>query len=221
MKLTQDQIDEANQSSKLFYALRKDTPGKFWELNCKSPLDDAQALKSVSNVLNLDPTDPMVAIACQHIRLGKVSGSHHLVIPYPIPKPRDLPDGSNLGLWIDIRQILVWNPATDVFHLLGDDTPQLFGNHATGALYGHPKQFLQYWYRNIAQHLELIKIRSAQKWKSVPKMTDVCPGALLIGPPPDIPWPIPDMPRKLTVTDLDPKVINRSIVKAANLPWVK
>ena len=218
IQLSQAEIDERNELSSFFYNLRKETPGRFWEFQCKSPLDSEQALKSMSKVLNLDATDDMVPVAIKHIKLGKIDNVYHIVVPYPIPEEKEWPDGSNRGLWIDIEQVLIWNPKTDHWTIMGDDAPQLFGN-LNPVVFGHPKRFLQEWASARAIQLEHIRIRSAQKWSVTPTESDVCPGSLIVGDLNKIPWPISEMDKSIRCYGIDPKKVNQSILKSANLPF--
>ena len=224
-KLSPDEIASRNAISTFYYQLKKDTPGKFWQFDCKSPATDERAKKAIFKVMQLDPDDAMASIAISHIKLGKIDDAYHIVVPYPIPEPKDWPDGSNLSLWIDVEQVLAWNPKADTWHIMGDVNPDLFGAFTPDAgygepkIYGHPRRYLQEWARNRAIQLEHIRIRTAQKWQSIPKERDVCPGVLMVGDVSKIPWPLHDMPRKITCIETDAKKVGNSILKYADLPW--
>lgn len=228
LRLSQEEIDERNRISSIWFSLRKDTPATFWYKSCKSPLEYDSVKNLVAKALDLDPNDTYTPLATWFMRLGKVDEQLSFVIPYPAPKLSSLQTGEIYAPWAGIDQVLIWNPKTDFFEIMGDPQAQIFGGFPEtdrgtqqNMVFSHPKRFLQEWARNIAIQQEHIRIRQNQKWTSIPDELDVCPGALIVGELSKIRWPIHAMPRDLVGVDVDNRAVNQSILKSANFPFVR
>ena len=225
LRLSQAEIDEANALSTFQYALRKETPGKFWATKCLSPVKHPSVLKAICKALSLDPDDPAILPAIRHIHVGKPTDSEpYLVIPYPIPLPKLWPDGKTRRLWLEIEQVLIWNPANNHVEIMGDKQAQLYGTinrdlPETHKVWAHVKPFLQAWASALAIQ-DGIKTRvDDDQWAHPFRERDVVPGALIIGKPDKIRWPIQTMPDNIKCVGIDAKIINHAILKSARLPW--
>lgn len=225
LRLSQEEIDRQNAISAFHFACKKDTPQKFWA-QCVSPLERQPIHDAICRALNLSLDDPAVSLAISHMRIGKVNDAHQIVVPYPIPLSRVQPDGTTMRHWLDVDQVLIWNPKTDKAKILGDKQAQLFGAikrdyPETHHIYGHPRKFLQDWCSNLARMHTKISQSQGKKWEVSVTEHDVICGALAVGPIHEIRFPISKLPRSIQAIEIDAKKVNSQILKCANLPFVR
>lgn len=201
-----------NILSAYWFAQDKDTPGKtWWNATAQHP--------AIFRAMRIDPADPASVYAIAHLRITRIDGAPFILAAYPTPRilgPLDLD-------WLEIDQVLAWNPVTDQAHILSDPNPQLFGplNDDQAAIHASPFAYLRSWCEARARFFVEWQGSHGQAWRGVPNEPDLAPGALMVGRANDIPWCPSAMPDALQVHGIDPTIINKAILRAARLPFAR
>lgn len=189
--------------------ISRETPAKkWWNLPFDHPL--------IGRALRLDRTQPGATYALAPFRYLK-SGDRHLILAaYPCPHifaPIDYD-------WLGIETVLAWEPATDKVKVLTDNRPQLFGrlSEEDNTVFADPRAFFTAWMRARAWYASARQQAAYSRWNAIPPEIDLLPGALMIGDPEAIHWPTTTMPRHLQCVGIEPKRVNRAILKSARLP---
>lgn len=198
-----------NALSIYWHSLSKDCPGKvWWSLNFSHP--------AVYRALRIDPTDHGAVYACAPLRLYKGDAGVRILAAYPAPRMLDEPDPD----WLGIEAVIAWNPVDDTAEVMGDKTPQIVGNLSDEAnvIFASPRAFFQRWAMNRARYLVMREMAKGQAWNRPPQENDEAPGVLMIGAPNEIRWRPSAMPADIACSGVDPKTINRELLKAARLP---
>lgn len=196
----------------LWQAEARDTPAKRWaNANPRHP--------TVCKFLRLDPTDPYVPYATHPFRVGQDpdTGKARILVAWPCPRLIDEQD-DHLG----IQQVLSWAPVANTVEILGDPEPQLAGafpSYEEGTLFADPFAFFRAWVEARAMWAVDWLASKDQAWRSRPAETDLVPGCLMVGSIERIRWAPSDLPANLTCVGVDPRALNKAIVKAARLPF--
>ncbi len=187
--------------------LAEPTPARlWWHLPCDHP--------AVARALRIDASTTEAWFAMLPFRYFKQEAegepTRHLILAaHPAP---------DIGAmdWLDIETVLAWEPATGRYDVVGFDAPQLVGRitEMDNIAFGDPRAFFTAWAALRAQYLAA---RNSQPGYDGP-IPDLTPGALIVGDPDKIAWPIYTMPPRFTCTGIDPKRVNRAILKFAKLP---
>lgn len=200
-----------NSLSEYLFALKKDAPGKVW-WNAGH-----ETRAPVYRALRIDPGDTGAAYATTPFRLTQIEGRWLILAAYPAPAIFDpAPD------WLDIETVLAWEPNSDAVEVLGDDAPQLVGRLTDDAntIYASPRIFFQSWAIRRARFFVQRQTTQGRDWHIVAQEGDDTPGALVIGAFAKIRLNPSAMPETVLCDGLDPKELNRAIMRAARLPRV-
>lgn len=206
--LTDDQII-SNCAIQYDRALAKDCLAKTWFM--AEPSHPA-----VYRALKIDPADPAAWYAAAPFRLVKFNGEHVILAAWPAPKMlSDYADD-----WLEIETVMVWDPVKNRVTIPEDISAQLVGAWPTqgpARLFGTPFAF----FRAIAEEraalfTQVVRARKAH-WLSDP-VEMVAPGMLLVGTLKEIRLPVSAMPRDLECVGVDPREVNKVIMRCAALP---
>lgn len=205
------QPDALNPLFAKLHARSKDSPAKtWWHAEAMHP--------AIFRALRMDRAETGAIYAAAAFRLHRDPDGARILAAFPAPRilaPHDNDD------WLDIEAVLSWNPVDDTAVVVGDAEPQLIGRHDTGQeaahIYASPFAFLRAFAESRAQWFVLWAIQHGH-WKRRPVEPDLTPGFLLLGDPDEVRWPVHAMPRDLFCHGVDPKTVNRSILRQARLP---
>lgn len=191
------------------FSLDKPCPARMW---WKLPHDHA----AIARALRVDRSEFLTWYALAPFRYIKRGDRHLILAAYPCPRtfaPIDMD-------WLGIETVLAWEPTTGRVTNLTDDRPQMFGplTETDNTIYADPRAFFTGWMRKRAWYVMARLEASKSPWSAKPAEKDVLPGALMIGEAEDIHWPIPLMPKRINAVGIDPKRLNRAILKSAAVP---
>jgi hypothetical protein len=187
----------------------RDTPAKaWWHLPFNHP--------AIGRALRIDRTQPGATYALAPFRYLKDGDRHLILAAYPCPHVFAPIDHD----WLGIETVLSWEPATGKVEVLTDKRPQLFGQltEDDNTVFADPRAFFTAWMRARAWYASARQQAFNARWHAVPPERDTLPGALIVGDPDAIHWPTVTMPRHLQCVGIDPKRVNRAILKSASLP---
>lgn len=229
-------LEMHNFCSSYVYRLKKDTPAKRWWHAKGNPNDKegwhGRARKhyaAIARAMRIDPKDDGAQYALLPFHVMRDEDDRAFIgVAWPCPRNFIPMDPNHLC----IRYVLAWYPTTGEFRVMGDDNPQLFGNldcpraqlmrsgddEPPGNLYGDPLPFFQDWARRRARWLTQWREAKNKKWHVTPRELDECPGSLVVGDIDKVRWNAIDMPDAFACIGLDPKAVNRAILRSANLP---
>jgi hypothetical protein len=202
-----DMID--NSVSEYLYALRKDCPGKTWwnaDFVNRAP---------VYRALRINQEEEGAGYAITPFRVHNLNGRWLILAAYPAPHVFEpTPD------WFEIDTVIAWDPNSDAASLLGDPVPQLAGNLTEQAnqIHASPRAFFQAWAMRRAQFATQRQTAQERRWHISPRERDDVPGALLIGELAKVRLNPSDMPAHIECVGVDPKELNKAIMRAARLP---
>lgn len=189
--------------------LAKDGPAKtWWNLEFDHP--------AIARALRIDPAESSAWYALAPFRYAKIDDRHLILAAHPAPKVFEDPDLN----WLGIETIIAWEPTTNAVMVLGDDQPQIVGKvtDLDATIYADPRAFLTAWMRQRAWYFTARLQAMGRKFAAIPAESDLLPGALIIGDPERISWPIYTMPDRFTCIGIEPRAVNRAILKFAKLP---
>lgn len=189
--------------------IARETPAKMW---WSLPFDHV----AIARALRIDRTQVGATYALAPFRYLRKGDRHLILAAYPCPHifaPIDYD-------WLGIETVIAWEPTTGKVEVLTDNRPQLFGRltDEDNTIFADPRAFFTAWMRARAWYASARQQAVYTKWTAVPPELDVLPGALIIGDPDMIHWPTPTMPRHLQCVGINPKRVNRAILKSASLP---
>lgn len=198
-----------NSLSEYLYALKKDAPGKVW-WNA-----DFENRAPIYRQLRFDPADYGAAYAIVPFRIAKIEDKAVILAAHPTPDTLD-PDPD----WLNIETVFAWDPLTDTAAILSDDVPQLAGKLTDEAhdIYASPRTFFQAWAIRRATFFGRREANKAKDWHVAVREQDQVPGALLIGKLSEARINPFQMPEHIECHGIDPRELNRAILKAARLP---
>lgn len=205
-------IEPMNYLSAYLHAIGKDSAGKTWFYAKRHP--------AIARALRVDPRDAgaIYALAPFKLHVGE-DGKAAILVAYPAL--RELEPAS--ADWLGIETVLAWNPKTGTVSVMGDASPQLVGaftDPAHGTVFADPFAFFRAWIEARAAFYVRRQIAQASEWMAQPIERDAVPGVLMVGAPEQIRWSPATMPQAIACVGVDPKTINRAILKAASLPRV-
>lgn len=172
---------------------------------------------AIGRALRIDRTQVGATYALAPFRYFKDESGRHLILAaHPCPQvfvPADLD-------WLGIETIVAWEPTTGKVEVLTDDRPQLFGRltEDDNTVFDDPRAFFTAWMKARAWYSSARQQAASAKWSATPPERDVLPGALIIGDAEAVHWPTVTMPRHIQCVGIDPKRVNRAILKSASLP---
>ncbi len=196
-------------------ALAQDTPARqWWSAPATHP--------AVGRALGIDRTQEGGAFGIHPFRLMKVDDLNHVAAPWPCPRvfgPMDIS-------WLDIQQVIAWNPVTNAVQIIGDTQAQIVGRFdsyfaktGTGYLFGNVRTFFQSWAQSRAQWFIFAKAHLS-KHVDRPQEPDLVPGCLAVGPLKDIRWNLARLPPRIECVGIDTCAVNAAILRSARLPRV-
>lgn len=216
--LTDEQVD-ANAAMLYERETERMSPAKRW---FHAPTDRAPVYRA----LRLDPADPAAPYAVLPFRLAKNDEDQWRIFaawPCPLtfcPAGEDNWTGDD---WLGIEHVISWDPNRDTAELVGDSDSMLVGTldeaDKANTIYASPRTFFQGWAIRRAQYLTTRQTTAAH-WSVPPRERDEVPGALLIGDLDKIRLRTADLPAHIETQGIDPKALNRAIIRAAQLPRV-
>jgi len=171
---------------------------------------------AIARALRIDRTQSGATYALLPFRYLKDGDRHLILAAHPCPHafaPTDMD-------WLGIETVIAWEPSTGKVTVLTDDRPQLFG-HLTeddNTVFADPRAFFTAWMRARAWYATARQQAAYSKWAATPPELDMLPGALIVGNPDAIRWPTATMPRHIQCVGIEPKRVNRAILKSASLP---
>jgi hypothetical protein len=200
-----------NSFSEYLFALRKDTPGKLW-WNA-DPVHPA-----TYRALRINPEDFAASYAVAPFRVARIDGQHVILAAHPAPRALDPVDHD----WFGIETVIAWDPIADTAMILGDAAPQLVGRLTPDAntVFSSPRAFFQTWAIRRAQFAMSRRDAAEKRWHVTPTERDEVPGALLIGELGKVRLSPSTLPEHIETVGIDPKDLNRAIMRAARLPRV-
>lgn len=198
-----------NSLSEYMFALRKDGPGKVW-WNA-----DFENRAPIYRQLRFDPADFGAAYAIVPFRIAKIEGKAVILAAHPTPDTLD-PDPD----WLNIETVFAWDPIADTATILGDDVPQIAGALSDEAheIHASPRAFFQAWAIRRAAFYGRREGTKGKDWHVAAREQDEVPGALLIGSLAKAQINPFAMPEHVECHGIDPRELNRAILKAARLP---
>lgn len=198
-----------NTLSEYLWALRKECPGKVW-FDCEA------THPAIARALRIDPGQDGAIYAMAPFRLAKIEERFVILAAYPAP----LVFGTPTPDWFEIEAVIAWEPNADVATVLGDDVPQLVGTLSDDAnqIHSSPRAFFQTWAMRRAQFAIQRQAYAGKAWHTPPVETDLIPGALMVGPVNKIRWNPAAMPPHIECVGVDPREVNKAILRAAYLP---
>lgn len=197
-----------NALSTLLYMRRKETPAKTW-WNCE-PWHPA-----IGRALKIDRTQEGGVFALAPFRLWH-DGERHLVLAAH-PAPRML--GPLDDDWLEIANVIAWDPTTDKASIVGDDNPALVGHFTDreeGTLFASPREFFTAWAIERAQFFARWVAERKGTWAHPAPERDLVPGKLAIGNLDKITWA--GLPRTVHARGINPQALNKAILRQAHLP---
>lgn len=200
-------IDELNEESARAYALSRETPASIW-------WDADPYHPAVGRALRIDRDEEGGVYALAPFRLATIDGQHRILAAYPAPRILGPIDED----WLGITHVIAWDPRTDHAGVLGDGEPQTVGNIERAAIYGSAREFFTAWLRARAEFFVRWQASLNRTWAHGARETDEAPGVVVIGPVDRIPWRPSQMPSDLTCIGIDPRQINRALLRAARIP---
>ena len=198
-------IELTNFISAIDHAHKQDTPAKDW-WHCE-PNHAA-----VYRALGIDPKEEGAFYACLPFRLFHDGEKHVILAAYPCPRvlgPVDMD-------WLDIEDVIAWDPVTDTAELRGVGTDLLAGPEMaeeTNTLFASPREFLTEWAMRRAQFS--VQRQALTEWQDISEH-DVCPGKLAIGDINKIRWS--GLSADFEARGFDIPKLNRAILRGANIP---
>lgn len=209
-----DEIDpEAMQAlSVLWFTEDRDTPAnRWWKAKPFHP--------AIYRFLRVDSADPYAPYACAPFRVfvDPDTGKARILAAYPCPRMIDELDEADV-----IEQVIAWAPQANTATMLGGTGPQLAGgftDREAGAIYADPFTFFRAWVESRAAWAVEYLAAKGKQWRTTPMERDLCPGVLTLGNVDEIAWRPSDMPADLNCVGVDPRAVNRALLKAARLPF--
>ncbi len=202
-------VDCWNYLASYWRDIEADTPAKLWW-----GLDYDHA--AIARALRIDRADPPALYALMPFRYAKIDGRHLILAAYPTPMVFEDADAD----WLNIETVIAWEPTTNTAHVMGDAGPQLVG-HVTETdptVFADPRAFFTAWLRQRAWYYGARQEASQRQFAAIPAEPRLLPGALIVGDPERIAWPIHSMPDRFTCVGIDPRAVNKAILKFAKLP---
>lgn len=202
-------FDAWNDFIATMHARDKDSPAKMWW-----NVDSVHA--AVYRALRIDPADPTARFACEPFRYIKHDGRHVILVAWPTPRILGPIDDD----WLAIEDVIAWDPVSNTATSLVDDHPHIFGafRDDAQALYADPRAFFQAWAMARAQFAVRHRQMRGKDWHAIPQEHDLVPGALVIGDLGRVRWAPSVLPDHIECVGMDPREVNRAILKAARLP---
>ena len=192
----------------MLYARRKDSPAKTW-WDC--PLWHP----AIGRALKIDRQQEGGVFALAPFRLWHDGTRHVILAAHPAPRllgPVD-PD------WLDIADVIAWDPQTDRAATLQDDNPTLIGHFTDreeGTIFGSPREFFTVWAIERAQFFARWCEAMRGEWAHPAPERDLAPGKLAIGNLDKI--RLTGLPATIHARGLNPTALNKAILRQANLP---
>lgn len=203
-------IDDINTISARLYELSKETPAKaWWDADPMHP--------AICRALRLDPAEQGAVFAKAPFRLAHVDDQPVILAAYPAPRCLGPVDGD----WLGVETVLAWNPRTDAVTVMGDGEPHLVGRMEEGVIYGSARDFFTAWLQARAQFFVRWVASRQGAWKHGAIEHDMAPGVLAVGDLNRIRWQPGAMPQDLSCVGVDPRELNRLLLKAARVPRVR
>lgn len=202
-------VDGWNHLSSYWRDIARDGPAKVW---WSLPHDHP----AIARALRIDRSHSCAPYALAPFRYIKRGDRHLILAAHPCPRqftPVDMD-------WLGIETVIAWEPSTGKVNVLTDDRPQLFGRVTddNNTLFADPRAFFIAWMRARAWWATSRIEAAKSPWSAKPAELDMLPGALIVGDPDRIGWPVHTMPRHFECVGIEPKRINRAILKSAGLP---
>ncbi len=201
--------EATNLTAAYTHSISKPCPAKaWWHLPYDHP--------AIARALRIDPSESVARYALAPFRYVKRGERHLILAAWPCPRqftPIDLD-------WLGIEAVIAWEPSTGAVHVVTDDRPQLFGALSDDAavVYADPRAFFTSWAQRRAWFASAYQAAMTSPWSAKPREIDTLPGGLIVGNPEAIHWPTHTMPQRFTTVGIDPRTINRCILKSARLP---
>lgn len=198
-----------NALSIIWHAREKDSPAKrWWNAEPWHP--------AIGRALRINRGEEGGVYALHPFRMAKISGAHHIVAAWPAPLIFDPPSED----WLDVEQVIAWNPLTDTAFVMGDPDARIVGalDDEANEIHASPRAFFQAWAIRRAQFAIRRQASHRSQWDAKPPERDLIPGALMLAKPQDIRWNPAAMPEHITCIGCNPQDINRAILRAARLP---
>jgi hypothetical protein len=205
------QPDWLNPLFALLNARDRDTPARTWW--------HADAMHdAIFRALKIAKQDEGAIFAAAPFRLHRGPDGVRILAAFPAPRilaPHDNDD------WLEIETVLSWNPVTNTAQVVGDPAPALVGaippDTATLQVYGSPFAFFRALVEARAQWF-VSWCNIGGDWRRKPREPDLCPGLLLLGPADKVTWPRHRMPEDIACHNVDPKALNRALIRQARVP---
>lgn len=205
--------EATNLISATLHARAKDSPGKTWFY--------AEAgHAAIFRALRMSPEETGARFAASAFRLHRSDAGPRILVAFPAPQVLNDPHAD----WLGINTVLSWNPVDDIAEVLGDPSPALVGTATTDdstlTIHRSPYAFLRGLVEARAQWFvgwTLI----AGDWRRKPIEPDLSPGLLLIGESDAVRWPLSRMPETIHCAGVDPKALNRALLKQARVPHAR
>lgn len=198
-----------NFVSSYSYQLKQDTPAKrWWNADPKHP--------ATARALRIDPAEHGAFYALYPFRLVQIEGQHLIAAAWPAPCTLTEPNAD----WLDIEAVILWDPVSNTARVEGDEQPDLVGSfhgEDEGTVYGDPREFFRAWAEARAIYFAQWAGSLNKTWSHPTPERDLVPGMLATGPVDAIRWSR-RMPPTLRCVGLDPRAVNRAILKSAHLP---
>lgn len=196
-----------NSLSEWLYALKQKTPAKLW-------WDAEPTHPATARALKIDAAEFGAVYALAPFRIAKVEGKHVILVAMPCPHFFGEPDID----WLRIETVVAWDPRDNTATILGEDDG-LVGRIDRDAttIYGDAFAFLRA-YAEARARFAIARGNVRGDWRQKPIEQDETPGLLAIGDPAKMRWPIHEISETVDCVGIDPKVVNRAMLRQANIP---
>jgi hypothetical protein len=189
----------------------RDTPAKVWS-------QAKEAHPAIYKFLRIDPAEQGARYAIDPFRvhMDPDTGKARILVAWPCPRLIDALDD-----YLVVEQVIEWAPMANTVTMLRDPSPQLAGtftDREQGTLFADPFAFFRAWVEARAAWACEWMVSRRAAWRVRPIERDLVPGCLMLGAVDQIRWQPSDMPASLNCVGVDPRAVNRAILKAARLP---
>ena len=203
-----DDFDWQNALSSILYSRKKDTPAKtWWECDPWHP--------AVGRALKIDRQQEGGVFALAPFRLWHDGERHLILAAHPAPRILGPIDDD----WLNIANVVAWDPQTDKAEIVGDINPALVGRFADreeGVIFASPRDFFTAWAVERAQFFSRWVQTRKGTWAHPAPERDLAPGKLAVGQIDKITWT--GLPATVHARGINPQTLNKMILRQANLP---
>lgn len=201
--------DAWNHLAAYWRDIENESPGKTW-------WDQSHDHPAIARALRIDRSEPHAWYSLAPFRYVKIDNRHLILAAHPTPRIFAPIDQD----WLGIETVIAWEPSTNMVNVLTDDRAQLVGRvtDSDSTVFAEPRAFFTAWMRQRAWFMAARADAAQHTWAALPDEPHHLPGALIVGDPDKVAWPVHSMPDRFTCVGIDPRAVNKAILRFAKLP---